>query len=274
MKKFVLLIIAGLLISLPATAKTDKCSAEYLKNHKHFAIMNPPAESVAQAVIKKSLKKETGAKFKVKFDGYTLASMKKGIFKYLEITGKDVTVEGIELPYVNIKTLSDYNYVDYTQDPVKFKSDMDFAYTMKLSEKSINDALKNKEYQKTIQKVNKLAYPLFTINDVGVKIRNNKVYIIMQYNFPISPAKQNKTFMISTSFKVENGIIKAHNIALDKAYGNISIEKITNLVNLLDPLSFTLDLMDSKKCDGKLDSLEIKDNLIQINGRLHCKGEQ
>ena len=274
MKKVLLLIIAGLLISLPATAKTDKYSAEYLKNHKHFAILNPPAEGLAQSIIRKSLKKETGANFKVKFDGYTLSSMKKGIFKYLEITGKDVIVEGIEVPYVSIKTLSDYNYVGYTQDPVKFKSDMDFAYSMKLSEKSINDALKNKEYQKTIQKVNKLAYPLFTINDVCVRIRNNKVYIIMQYNFPISPAKQNKNFMISTSFKVENGQIKAHNIGLDKAYGNLSIDKITNLVNLLDPLSFTLDLMDSKKCKGKLDNLEIKDNLILVNGRLRCKGEK
>lgn len=274
MKKVLLLIIAGLLISLPATAKTDKYSAEYLKNRKHFAILNPPVEGIAQSVIRKSLKKETGANFKVKFNGYTLSSMKKGIFKYLEITGKDVIVEGIEVPYVNIKTLSDYNYVDYTQDPVVFKSDMYFAYSMKLSEKSINDALKNQDYQKTIQKVNKLAYPLFTINDVCVRIRNNKVYIIMQYNFPISPAKQNKSFMISTSFKVENGQIKAHNIGLDKAYGNLSIDKITNLVNLLDPLSFTIDLMDSKKCKGKLDNLEIKDNLIQVNGRLRCKGEK
>lgn len=274
MKKVLLLIMAGLLISLPAIAKTDKYSAEYLKNHKHFAILNPPVEGIAQFVIRKSLKKETGANFKVKFDGYTLSGMKKGIFKYLEITGKNVVVEGIEVPFVSIKTLSDYNYVDYTQDPVVFKSDMDFVYSIKLSEKSVNDALKNKEYQKTIQKVNKLAYPLFTINDVCVRIRNNKVYIIMQYNFPISPAKQNKTFMISSSFKVENGKIKAHNIGLDKAYGNISIDKITNLVNLLDPLSFTLDLMDSQKCDGKLDTLVIKDNLIQVNGRLHCKGEK
>ena len=36
--------------------------------------------------IKKALKKETGAKFDVKFSAYTLASLKKGIFKSIEIT--------------------------------------------------------------------------------------------------------------------------------------------------------------------------------------------
>ena len=49
--------------------------------------------------------------------------MKKGIFKNLEITGTDIVSEGITIPYVHLKSLTDYNYVDYTKDPVEFKSD-------------------------------------------------------------------------------------------------------------------------------------------------------
>lgn len=271
MKK-ILLIVLCLVFMLPAGAKTDKTSADYLKNRKHFAIMNPVAECLAQKVIKSSLKKDTGANFKVKFDGYTLSSMKKGIFKYLEITGKNVEVEGIEVPYINLKTLSDYNWVDYTKDPVEFKSDMEFAYEMKLSEKSINSAIKSKEYQKTIQKVNRRAYPLFTLNDIRIRIKHNRVHIIMDYNFPINPSKKNKTFMVSTDFRVENGKIKARNIGIDNAYGNLPIDKVTNLINLLDPLSFTLDLMDSKKCKGKIENVEIVDDFIQINGKIYVKG--
>lgn len=272
-KKLLALLFVTSLILSPVIAKTDKTSAEYLQNKKHFAIMNPLAESIAEKVIKSSLKKETGAKFKVKFEGYTLSSMKKGIFKNLIITGKNVQVDDIEVPYIRLRTITDYNWVDYTQDPVVFKSDMTFAYDIDLSEKTINDALKSKEYRKTIQKVNKRAYPLFTVNNVMVKIRNNKVHVIMEYNFPISPAKQNKTFMVSTGFHVVDGKIKARNVGIDNAYGSLPIDKVTNLINLLDPLSFTLSMMDSKKCNAKIENVNIVDNIIKINGKIFVKGD-
>ena len=68
MKKIFLLLIM-LSLSVSATFATDKLSEDYLKNNKHFAIMNPIAESIAEHAIKSSLKKETGTNFKVKFTG-------------------------------------------------------------------------------------------------------------------------------------------------------------------------------------------------------------
>lgn len=270
MKKFLILLIV-VCMSCSAFA-VDKTSEEYLINRKHAAFMNPLVECIAQSQIKKALKKETGADFKVKFEGYTLSSMKAGVFKYLDITGKNVTIEGVEIPYLKFKTLSEYNRIDYTSDPVLVKSDMEFYYEMHLSEKSINDALKSKEYRKTIQKVNKKAYPLFMLTDVRAKIKNNRVYIIMDYNFPINPAGKNKTFMVSTNFNVINGIIKARDIGLDSAYGNLPLEKVTNLINLLDPLSFTLDLVNTRKCKGKIENVKIEDNIFKVNGRMFVKG--
>ena len=270
MKKILILLIM-LFLAVPVFA-VDKTSAEYLYNKKHFAPMNPLVECIAQKAIKKSLKKETGAKFKVKFEGYTLSSMKAGVFKNLEITGKNVTLEGVDVPYLKFKTLSEYNRIDYTVDPVIVKSDMEFYYELHLSEKSINDALKSKEYKKSLQKVNKKAYPLFMINDVRAKIKNNNVYIFMDYNFPINPVGKNKTFMVSTNFAVVNGIIKARDIGIDSAYGNMPLDKVTNLINLLDPLSFTLDVVNAKKCKGKIENVKIEDNIFQINGRMFVKG--
>ena len=66
-KKIVILAFVGMIFASPVFAKTDKCSKEYLQDKKHFAIMNPIAESFAQRAIKKSLKKETDKNFKVKF---------------------------------------------------------------------------------------------------------------------------------------------------------------------------------------------------------------
>ena len=90
------------MLCTPVIAKNDTTSEDYLKNRKHFSILNPLAECAAQKVIKKSLQKETKGKFKVKFDGYTLSSMKKGVFKNLEFSGKILTIDGIEIPYLKI----------------------------------------------------------------------------------------------------------------------------------------------------------------------------
>lgn len=270
MKKF-LIILTAMLFMLPVFA-LDKTSAEYLKNKKHFSPMNSLVEAIAQSQIKKSLKKETGANFKVKFEGYTLGSMKVGVFKNLVITAKDATVEDIYLPYLEFKTVSDYNRIDYTKNPVVATSDMVFEYNLGLSEKSINDALNSKEYQKSINKINKKAYPLFVLNDAKVRIKDNRVYVITTYNFPINPAKNDRTLVVSTDFKVENGKIRAKNVGLNSAYGNLPIDKVTNLINLLDPLTFTLDTMNSNKCKTKIENVKLVDNIFQINGRMYVEG--
>lgn len=272
MKKFLsILILFGLSTGINYAA--DKYSAEYLKNTKHIAIINPFAESFAERIIKKTLKKETGANFKVSFTGYTLSSMKKGIFKHLEITGKDVVIDKIPLPYVNVKTLSDYNYVDYTQDPIAFKSDMELAYELQLSEESMNAALKTSEYQYIINNISKLAYPMFQVMGVSTKIRNNKLYILTEYNFPIAPSSRNKVFVASSDFRVQNGKIRAVDVKLDSAYGKISLDKVANLLNLLNPLEFTLELLHDKKCNANIENVNIIDNKVKINGKIFVEGD-
>ena len=251
----------------------DKTSQEYLKKHKHFAVMNPIAESFAERTIKSSLQKETGGKYKVKFEGYSLASMKKGIFKDLEITGENVTAEGIPIPYVHLKSLTDYNYVDYTADPITFKSDMKFEYDMLLSAESMNTALKHSNYNAVLENINKLAYPMFVVNGVSTKIINNKLYILTEYNFPIAPSAKNKVFVASSDFTVKDGKIRAANVKLDSAYGKISLSKVANLLNLLNPLEFTMEVLESKRCNGNIENVKIVDNKVKIDGNIFIKGE-
>ncbi len=274
MKKIFLLFIA-LMLAVPfAGASVDKTSKEYLQNKKHLAVMNPVAEAVAERVIRHSLKKETGAKFKVKFEGYTLGSMKKGVFKYLEITGKDVVLDDIPVPCVNLKSLSDYNYVDYTKDPIVFKSDMTYEYNVTLSSESLNEALKRSEYMVVINSVNKLAYPMFKIEKVSTKIVNGRLYIITEYNFPVSGVQRNRTFVASSNFKVLSGKINAVDIKFDSAYGRIPLNKIANLFNLLNPLEYTLGLIGEKDCNAKIENVKIVGDKVQINGKIFVEGDR
>ena len=78
-------------------------------------------------------------------------------------------------------------------------------------------------------------------------------------------------FIVSTSLKVENNKIYANNVNIDKSYGNLSLNKITNLINLLDPLTFTLSLLESKDCKGRVDSVKIIGDIIEINGKINIK---
>lgn len=272
MKK-ILFIITLLILICPVYAAADRYSEEYLKNKMHFAIMNPIVEHAVQQNIKKAILKESKGKYKVKFDAYTVASLKQGIFKYLEIIGKDITFEGYEIPYVNLKTETDYNWIDYKSEPIIFKSDIVFNSEIHLTEKIINQALQTTKYKNNLQKVNKRAYPLFVINDIRIRIRHDKVHIIMDYNFPIVPMKKNRTFMVSSGFNIDNGKIKAYNIGIDNAYGNLPIDKVANLVNLLDPLSFTINLFETKQCDIKTESITIEDNTVITKGKICIKGD-
>ena len=187
MKKILALIISILIINtMPVFAKTDRTSAEYLKNKKHFALMNPIAESTAQRILKKALKKEVGdGDYKVKFSAYTLSSLRKGIFKSIEIQGKDLEIEEIPVQYIKVKTLTDYNWIDITEKPVKIKSDMIFGYEMELTEKSINKALEKKDYQKVLENLITLAKDCKLDEKIKEMIKDIANYRHANYPIPL-----------------------------------------------------------------------------------------
>lgn len=271
--KKTLVIIALCSMALPLFAAEDKFSQEYLQSKNHFSLTKPIVESAVEKGIKKALKKETGAKFDVDFGGYTTASIKKGIFKHIELSADDVTVNDLTIPYLHLKSISDYNYIDYTQDPIEFKSDMEFAYDMILDEDVINKALKDDRYLNVIGMINKLAYPILSANSVKTKFEKNRMFIDIAYNLPVISLRE-KTCTISCDFTAENGVIKAKHVRIEKMKANISLDKIANMVNLLNPLDFTMKLLETKDIRGNIENVNIVDNKVKINGKIFIKGDQ
>lgn len=272
-KKFLVISLLSLHFTMPSFAQVDKTSEDYLKNRKHFSPMNHIAESSIEKILKRSLKKTSKTDYSIKLKAYTLSSFKLGIFKYAEFSTDDLLIDDIPIKKLNIKTDSDYNWIDYRQDPIVCKSDMVFSYTVFLTEDAVNLALKNKEYYTVLQNVNKKAYPLFALHDVRVKTLNDKMKIMMDYSLPLAQNHKVKTFAITTDFTVQDNLIRAYNIAYDKAYGNLGDSKVANLINLLDPLSFTLNILNTKKCNARIENVKIIDNIIQINGKIYVKAE-
>ena len=273
MKKILTLLLITFLTSTTAFAGVDRLSQEYLQSTNHFTITKPLAEMVAKRAIKKALKKETGVNFDVEFEGYTTSSIKRGIFKNLELTGKNVKFDEIEVPYIHLKSLTDYNYIDYTQSPMVFKSDMTYAYDVLLSDETINAALKDSDYLKVISKVNKIASSFFVVKGVRTKIVDNKMYIVTDYNLPLAVAKD-RSFVVQSDFEVVNGKIRAKNVRIDTSYGNLGLNKVANLINYLNPLEFTLNMLDDNKYSGIIENVNIVDNQVKVDGKIYIKANK
>ena len=271
MKKFLIMLLA-LFFTTNIIFAVDKYSVEYLQGKNHMSLTKGLAEHAVKSALKKALKKETGAKFDVDFEGYTISSIKKGVFKSLELSGKDVVIDDVTIPFVHLKSLDDYNYIDYTKNPIVFKCDMTYAYDVLLDDKAINAALKDSDYNKVISKVNKIANPFFVIKGVRTKIVDNKLYIITDYNLPIAVTKD-RSFVAQSDFEVVNGVIKAKNVSIDTSYGNLGLNKVANLINYLNPLEFTVDLLDNGKHKTTIENVNIVDNKVKVDGKIYVKGE-
>lgn len=273
MKKYLTFFIITLFFTMPAFSAVDKHTEEYLKNNKNPFSASFLGESIVSSSIKHALKKEAPGRYKVKFKGYSLSSLKKGIFKYLEVTGKNVTADDIKIPFINIKTVTDYNWIDYNQNPVVFKSDIECDFIAHLSETTINDALASKDYERVLRKVNKRAFPVFEINEVRVNLKNNKMYVIMDYNFPLARRDKDLSFTVSSKLKVVNDEVRVMDVLCDGAYKNLQTSKVANLLNMLNPLTFAVKLIDDKHGEVRIKEIEISDDIVIINGKIYIKGE-
>ena len=275
MKRTVVLLILAMLIQIPSADAVDRYSKEYLQNHHHFAIINPVVECAVEKAIKSQLRKETGAEFNVKFTGYTTSSMKKGIFKSFELSTDHLLIDdNIPITDLYLKSETDYNYIDYTKSPLEFKSDMTYSYDMFITDEALNIPLKDKRYKKVIENVNNIAYPLFEIKEVHTRIKDNRLFIVLGYTSPLKNSPRIRQFVVSSDIKIEDGKMKTTDLRIDSKYGNIGLNKVANLINLLNPMEFAVEVLKSQQCKVNIENAKIIDDKIKINGKIFVESNQ
>ena len=89
----------------------------------------------------------------------------------------------------------------------------------------------------------------------------------------MAKVSKDRLFVCSTEFEVTNGEIKAKDVRLDSIYNKISLSQVVNLLNLLNPLEFALDLLNTKKFDVNVENVNIVDNKIKVDGKIFVKGD-
>lgn len=231
--------------------------------------MNFISKAVANSIIKKELKKSTGAKgFKVKMNSFSAKDLANGRFKGLDISGENLDFDGVFVSKFNANTVCDFNYVKATTKDVKFKENFIMKYNMIISDVDLRKTLLSKNYLTFLNSLNVKvgALNLMELKDVNVKLKGDKFYFTLKMNNQIFGRNIPVNLNLSSKMKIENGQFKASEVTLENLNQKVSLTQLTNVLNLINPLNFTVDVLNNKNTKVALNNFDIKGNNIMLDG--------
>ncbi len=275
MKKL-LLIIAMIFFSADfagAVSCLYNCVEPYDLSHGFSRFMsavtgsNLLAEKVAKSILKKEIVKSTEGNFSVKVDSYSLKDLKKGIFKSVKIKGKNINADGVYFTKLTLKTVCDFNYISIKDinNPV-FMEDLPLEFSVVMTEDDLNNTMQTVEYEKLIDKLNSYGqgYGLFKIESTKLKIKDDKIYYILQVAIPFTKGLQD--VVILSDLKVYKGDVDFTNTRLINKKVSIDMKKIDRIVNYLNPLDFSLNILENKDAILTVQNIKVKDDKIFADG--------
>lgn len=226
------------------------------------------AEKIAQHIIKKELKKATKEKFKVEMKSYSAKDLLKGRFKSLKISGRNLDIDDAYLTYFEAKTACDFNYVVLDKNSIKFKENMIMNFMIEISNDDLKRTINSTGYLDMLNKTKLSCFGItfFKLDSADVQIKNDKLYFTINVTSPMS--SKPIPIAIRSDLKVEDGNIVLTKIDLVNIYTVIDLSKITYLLNALNPLTFSTDILNNKDSKMKIQTVNIKGDKIFINGNV------
>ena len=280
-KKYIIAILTVLLISLPTLAvqytPEKYCTPAYDVSSKTNQFMSKMfgatflAEKVGESIIRKQIKKESGQKVKVSLKSYSLKDLKKGIFKSLKITGKNLDIDGTKITLFESKTLCNFNYFDLTTDEIYNKSNLLMDYSIMMTEKDLKETVNSKDYNAILQKVDlsALGIKLLKLESVDVAIKNERLHVLLTVSSGITNLfnkASNLKFEISTALNVVDGKINVYDVRLENSNKKLNIAKYLSLIKFIDPLQYSMDAFSIKNGKLIINTINIVDDKILVDG--------
>ncbi len=276
MKKLVLLMAAVLFFSNSAWAGCDyvsKCSpAAYGNVSSNWQKVSKYSgatfftEQVANSIIKKELKKATKENFRVHIKSYSAKDLAQGRFKSLQISGKNLEIENAYITLFELKTLCNFNYVEFGKDYLRFKENMVMDFTMEISDFDLRRTMKSSGYLDMLNNTNisALGLTLLKLENADVKIKNNKLFFTLKVSSKLLPMPVD--MILKADLKVEDGQIVLTKVDFVNAYTRMDLSKAAYLLNILNPLTFSTDILENKKSKLSVQNVNIVGDKIIING--------
>jgi hypothetical protein len=278
MKKIILLLSLLIIFITPSFAQCDyynMCSKKaYDLSSKGYQItstftgMTFLAEKIAQAIIKKEIKKITNGRLKVKIKSYSVKDLINGRFKYLELSGKNLKIDNAYLTSFEAKTLCDFNYIQLNKNSIKFQENMLLGFKIVISDKDLKKTMKSSGYLDTINKIklSAMGITFLKLEDADVQIKNNKLYFLIKFNSPMSTKPI--PIVVQSDLKIEEGKIVINKIHFVNLFTMIDFTKITSLLNKLNPLNFSVNILKNDNSELNIKKVNIIADKIFIEGNI------
>lgn len=275
MKKIILLV--GLLVASNSMVFADcdyQCVAPYNMNSKFRTVMgavtgvNSITEKKVESILKKEVLKIGSAdELKIDLDSFSPKDLKNGIFKSMHVHGKNVEINDINLAELDLKTLCEFNYIKQVDDKLMFIEDLPMSFNLTMTEESLNSTIKSSKYQKIIDDLNQLSasYGLnLKVASTKVAIKNSKFYFIVGFDIPF--LKRERQIVFESDVKVKDGKIDFYRTKLVSGHFNIDIKVIDFLLNHLNPLDFSVNILKNKDAKVTVENAEFKNGVILADG--------
>lgn len=261
-----LFIISGCIPAISANISGEyKTAPGFVRVTTNMLGYNMITRHIAQNVVKKSLNKSVKGDYDVKIDSFSGVDLKKGKFRGLTIVGKDLCLDDeVYFSRLYMKTLSDFNYIDYKKKPVVFKTDIPMEYSVEISEYDLNKTVSGRN---SLDMLSGLV-PLVKFDRVKFRIYNSRLHINTGVRLPFcKPVKCS----VSTGLSVENGKI----VFSDIDTGSMKNELAEKLIHLMNHYNFldniNLHLFDNADTAMSVKNVKIIDKTIYIDGNVTIK---
>lgn len=279
MKKLLLLVCLMIPIGIPTFANCDYVDfcAPYAYNlsSKRGQMISMRlgatllSEKIAQIRIKEELKKITDQNFDVSVKSYSLQDLLRGRFKSITISRKNLNINGVYLTSLDLKTLCDFNYVQFDKNPIKFKENMIVGFSTIISDEDLMKTMQSNGYLDKLNCVNVhgCGITFFKLSGAGVDIKNNKLYFKIKIVSQLLLEKPLDVEM-STNLNAKNGRIILTKIDLKNVVKGVDLSKVANQLNSINPLTFSLEVLENKNTKMCINNVKIVGNKIMLNGNI------
>lgn len=228
------------------------------------------SEKIGEKLVKKAIKKNiVSGDIKADLDAYSVRDLKAGRFKSLEVSGKNVDIQGIYISSFNAKTLCNFNYIaNDKKGNYIVKEDIPASFNAVVTEEDLNKTMNSSDYKRMIDDINSIGgnFNIFQITSTNIKLKNNKMYYVMKYSMPF--VRKTKELVISADLNVENGQIVLANTTFLNNSMSLDVDKLSKLINYINPLDFSAKILENKDAKFNIENVKISDGKIVVDGSM------
>lgn len=227
------------------------------------------SEKIAQERIKSDLKKSTHQNFDVIVKSYSFQDFLHGRFKSVVISGKNIQLNGAYLTSLEFKTLCDFNYVQLNKNPILFKENMVVGFSTEISDSDLMKTMNSNGYLDRLNcvDVKGCGITFFKLSGADVKIKNNKLYFTVRITSELLLPKP-LDVVLATDLKAEDGRIVLSKIDLGNLAKGVDLSKVASQLNTINPLTFSLDVLENKNTKMCIKKVEIVQDKIIVEGNI------